>query len=249
MKKKLNNRYKKKTLTYKFIANCSKVYYKKNEYIGLENLPDEPCIITGNHSKLHGPINAELYFPTKKLIWCDEPMMNKKEFIGYAYKTFFNGKPNFFHKIGMHILAPIVANVMSSADSLPVYRDMRIMKTYKATTEAINNGLNVVILPECTEEYNEITNCFNEYFVDAARFYYKHYQKELLFVPMYYSVRLKKMVFGKPIRFDSKNSIDEERKRICAYLMDEITKIAKTLPRHVVVPFNNVDKSQYKYSK
>ena len=57
------------------------------------------------------------------------------------------------------------------------------------------------------------------------------------------------MVFGKPIRFDSKNSIDEERKRICAYLMDEITKIAKTLPRHVVVPFNNVDKSQYKYSK
>ena len=149
----------------------------------------------------------------------------------------------------MHILAPIVANVMSSADSLPVYRDMRIMKTYKATTEALNNGLNVVILPECTEEYNEITNCFNEYFVDVARFYYKHYQKELLFVPMYYSVRLKKMLFGKPIRFDSKNNIDDERKRICAYLMDEITKIAKTLPRHIVVPFNNVDKSQYKYSK
>jgi hypothetical protein len=66
---------------------------------------------------------------------------------------------------------------------------------------------------------------------------------------MYYSVRLKKMVFGKPIRFDSKNSIEDERKRICAYLMDEITKIAKTLPKHVVVPFNNVDKSQYKYSK
>ena len=97
--KKLNNRYKKKSLTFKFIAFCISVFYKKSEYIGLENLPEEPCIIAGNHAKLNGPINSELYFPTKKLIWCDGPMMDKKEFVGYAFETFFAGKPNFFQKI------------------------------------------------------------------------------------------------------------------------------------------------------
>ncbi len=246
---KINNTYRKKGIIYKICAFFIKLSYKKNEYIGLENLPKEPSIIAGNHAQLHGPINAELYFPTKKLIWCDGPMMNRKEFPKYAYNNFFGGKPNVFQKILVRIITPIVSSVFKSADALAVYRDMRIMKTYKATTDALNEGVNVVILPECPDEYNEITNKFNEYFVDVARFYYKHNAKELEFVPMYYCKALKKTLFGTPIKFDASSPIETERKRICEYLMDEITILAKSLPAHKVIPFNNVKKKDYKMSK
>ena len=149
----------------------------------------------------------------------------------------------------VHIITPIVSSVFKSADALPVYRDMRIMKTYKATTDVLEQGVNVVIFPECPEEFNEITNKFNEYFVDVARFYYKHNGKELEFVPMYYCKSQRKMLFGKPIKFDANASIETERKRICEYLMEEITLLAKTLPSHKVIPFNNISKKDYKMSK
>ncbi len=249
MSKKLDNKYRKKGIIYKICAFFIKFSYKKNEYIGLENLPSKPCIVAGNHAQLHGPINAELYFPTKKLIWCDGPMMNKKEFPNYADNNFFGGRPSVFQKFLIKIITPIVASVFKSADALAVYRDMRIMKTYKATTDVLEEGVNVVILPECPEEFNEITNKFNEYFVDVARFYYKHTGKELEFVPMYYAKELKKTLFGKPIKFDAKAPIESERKRICEYLMGEITALAKTLPPHKVIPFNNVKKKDYKMSK
>lgn len=241
--------FRRKSCTYKFVAFIAKRFCKKSQSIGVENIPNEPCIIVSNHSKLYGPVNAELYFPTEKAIWCDAFMMVKKEFPNYAYHNFWGGKPNLFQKAFAHTIAPLVTHVMSRADSLPVYRDMRIINTYKITVQTLSEGVNVVILPESPQEYNEIVNNFNERFVDVARFYYKNYQKQLKFVPMYYSVELRKMVFGKPIEFDSNNNMDDERKRICSYLMQEITKMAKELPRHKVVPFNNVKKSQYKYSK
>ncbi len=249
MSKKIDNKYRKKGIIYKICAFFIKLSYKKTEYIGIENLPKEPCVIAGNHAQLNGPINAELYFPTKKLIWCDGPMMDRKEFPKYAYNNFFGGKPNVFQKMLAHLISPIITNVFRHADALAVYRDMRIMKTYKATTDALEQGVNIVILPECPDEYNEITNEFNQYFVDVARFYYKHTGKELSFVPMYYSKELKKTLFGKPIKIDANSPIETERKRICKYLMEQITILAKTLPPHKVIPFNNVKKKDYKMSK
>ena len=66
---------------------------------------------------------------------------------------------------------------------------------------------------------------------------------------MYNAHKLKKVVFGKPIKFDANNDIVEERKRICDYLKSEITALAEGLPRHRVVPYANIKKKHYPYSK
>ena len=39
--------------------------------------------------------------------------------------------------------------------------------------------------------------------------------------------------------------IAEERIRICHYLMEEVTKIACSLPVHTVIPFKNKPKKEY----
>ena len=39
--------------------------------------------------------------------------------------------------------------------------------------------------------------------------------------------------------------IGEERRRICAYLTEEITAMACSLPLHTVVPYQNVSKKEY----
>ncbi len=240
---------KKKGIVYTICAFFIKLFWKKPRYAGLENIPEEPCIFTGNHAQMHGPIINELYFPTDKVIWCDSPMFDKKAFPQYAYDNFFSGKPTRLQKFFVFLLKPLVVKIFNRADALPVYRDMRIVKTYKMTTDCLDKGYNVVILPECPDEFNEITNKFNEYFVDVARMYYKNTMKGLSFVPMYYCKELRIMLFGKAITFNGLAQIEDERKRICDYLMQETTLLAKSLPIHKVIPFNSTQKKYYKNSK
>ena len=53
------------------------------------------------------------------------------------------------------------------------------------------------------------------------------------------------MHLGKPIKFSADKPIEEERRRICDYLMSEITDIARSLPEHTVIPYRNIPKKQY----
>ena len=79
-----------------------------------------------------------------------------------------------------------------------------------------------------------------------AKLYYKKTGKEVCFVPLYLAPRLRKAYFGKPIRFDSTAPIADERKRICKALMDAITDMAVSLPEHIVVPYPNIPKKDYR---
>ena len=47
------------------------------------------------------------------------------------------------------------------------------------------------------------------------------------------------------MRFRADAPIEEERKRLCAYLMDAITDIAVAQPEHTVIPYPNVPKRLY----
>ena len=243
---------KKKGFLYKVLKLFVLCFYRKRKFAGLENVPqDEPVVFISNHCQLHSPLAVELFFPYSKAIWCNGEMMNVKEIPAYAYKDFWSNKPKSVRWIfkGLSYLIAPVGFVFKSADAIPVYRDLRITQTFKKSIEALNEGCNIVIFPEKAEGYNNIINDLNLYFVDLAKFYYKSTGKELSFVPMYNAHKLKTICFGKPIKFDSKDNIENQRTIICEYLKEQITSLAKELPAHIVIPFNNIPKKQYVKSK
>lgn len=237
---------------FKIIKGTIRLFYKKRTLVGTENIPEEPCIIIGNHAKSHGPLVTELYLKPKSKVWCTGEMLSMKEAPAYMFKDFWSDKPKCSHwlyKTAAYLLAPIVTYVFKNVHPVPVYKDMRIMRTFKCTVETLKDDRNVVIFPEHHAPYNDILNEFQENFVDIARLYYKSTGKAVSFVPMYNAVTLKKIVFGKPITYDPNKSIEEQRKEICKYLMTEITALAKELPAHKVVPYDNLPKRKYKLSK
>lgn len=249
MEKTVKKRKKKKFLL--FLEGIVKIFYRKRKTIGEENVPNEACMIISNHSQIHGPLAGELFLKNK-LIWCDGPMMNRKEVPEYTARVFWKDKPKksmWFYKMLGHLIARPASYILGNADTIGVFRDTRLFTTFKTTVDALKDGTNIVIYPECPVERNEIVNEFNLHFVDTARMYYKETGKCLAFVPMYHAVKLKKFVYGKPIYFDPSIDNVSQRTRICNYLMDEITALAKSLPRHKVIPFNNVGKKNFKYSK
>ena len=66
---------KKTTWYYRVIRWLVWVFSPKYRLEGTENLPQEPCVIVGNHSHMYGPIAGELYIPGKRRIWCAGEMM------------------------------------------------------------------------------------------------------------------------------------------------------------------------------
>jgi len=233
---------------YKFIKWLIWLFFPKMKVCGTENLPDEPAIIVGNHCQMNGPIACELYFPGNRYTWCAGQMTKLKEVPSYAYEDFWSQKPKAsrpFYKILSYIIAPIGSFVLSRANTIAVYRDSRIINTFRETVSRLSEGSSVVIFPEHDVKYNNIIYDFQDKFIDIARLYYKRTRQEISFVPLYIAPKLKTMHIGKPIRFSAYAAISEERRRICDYLMNEITYIARNLPEHTVVPYRNIPKRYY----
>lgn len=239
---------KKTSLLYKFIITMIRVFYPKTEIVGLENLPCEASVFVANHTQMNGPIVCELYFPVERYTWCTGEMMHLKEVPSYAFRDFWQEKPKYirwFYKILSYIIAPLSVCVFNNANTIGVYKDKRILTTYKESVYKLKSGASIVVFPEHNKEHNNIIYDFQKGFTDVAKLYYKRYGRELDFVPVYIAPVLKKAYIGKAIRYCAENPAEEERERICSYLMDEITDIAASLPLHTVVPYRNIPKKDY----
>lgn len=224
------------------------LFYPKMKVAGAENLPEDACIVVGNHTQMNGPICGELYFPGERTTWCIQQMMHIKEVPAYAFQDFWSGKPkwtHWFYRLLSYIIAPISVCVFNNARTIPVYRDSRLITTFKLTISALQEGKNVIIFPEHAAPHNHIINDFQTKFVDIAKLYYKRTGKTLQFVPLYIAPARKTFYIGKPIRFCPETPMEAERVRICNYLMDAITQIATGLPEHTVVPYANIPKKEY----
>ncbi|MBQ4630022.1 MAG: hypothetical protein IJB70_03445 [Clostridia bacterium] len=233
---------------FRFLKAVIKPFYPKYELMGLENIPDEPCIIVANHTQMYSPIVCELYLPDNFVTWCAGEMTKLKEVPAYAFKDFWSQKKpsvRWLFKIASYLIAPLSVLVFNNARTIPVFRDNRIITTFKLSLSAVQDGKSLVIFPEHDEAHNNIVARFSTKFTDIARMHFKNSGKRLSFVPTYVAPNLKKMYFGNPIVYDETNEKNKERNRICDYLMDEITKIATSLPKHTVVPYRNISKKYY----
>ena len=243
---------KETSLLFKIIKWLVRLFYGKMEVVGMENLPESNTIIVGNHCQMNGPIAGELFLPENCYTWCAGQMMHLEEVPDYAFRDFWSQKPKWthpFYKGLSHLIAPLSVCIFNNARTIGVYRDMRIMSTFKTTIKMLKDGANILIFPEKDEKHNNILYQFQENFVDVAKLYYKQTGISLTFVPIYIAPGLRKLYIGKGIVYNSDNTIEEERKRISLCLSAAITDMARALPLHTVVPYRNIPKRYYLTNK
>ena len=95
---------------YRIVRGLARLVCPRPEISGLENLPEVPCVIVGNHAQLYGPIVAEIYLPGDRSIWCNAEMMHLKEVPDYAYRDFWSKKParvRWLFRLVSYLIAPI----------------------------------------------------------------------------------------------------------------------------------------------
>jgi len=239
---------KKVSVMYKILLWFIKLFSPKMKVYGAENIPDEPVLFVGNHCQMYGPIACEIYMPVDRCTWCAGQMMKWNEVPGYAFTDFWSFKPwytKWFFRIVSYLITPLSVCLFNNANTIAVYRDTRIVSTFKETIRTLQNGVSVVIFPEHNKAYNNIIYEFEDKFIDIAKLYYKKTGHEVCFVPMYISPKLKGIYFGTPVRFSANAPIEAERSRIHKHLMNTITETARNLPKHTVIPYRNIPKKLY----
>ena len=138
------------SLCYRAIKRVVSWVYPKVTSVGVESLPDEPSIIVGNHSQLHGPIISELHIPVDNYTWCVGEMMKLKEVPAYAFRDFWSFKPwysRWFYKIVSYLIAPLSVLIFNNAHTIAVYRDARLFSTF---TSCMILRIGLSMLPSCT---------------------------------------------------------------------------------------------------
>lgn len=235
-------------LLYRMIRGTVDLVYPQVDVEGLENIPQEASILVGNHCQMNGPIIAEIRLPVRRYTWCTAQMMEREEVAEYAFSDFWAQKPlwnRWFYWLFSRCIPPLSAHVFSNARTIPVYRDSRCITTFRKTIEKLQEGNHIVIFPEHAVPYNSFLWEFEDRFIDVARLYYRKTGKCLDFVPMYLAPMLRKVIIGKPIRFQADQPLDQERTRIRQSLMESVTQLAQAQPLHTVVPYPNLPKKAY----
>ncbi len=237
---------------YRPVRGLVRLVYPRIKVVGADKLPEGAAIIVGNHSQLHGPIACELYFPGHHAPRCAREMMALKEVPDYAYRDFWSGKPKLqrpFFRLASYLIAPLAVLIFNNADCIGVYRDRRVISTFRQTAECLREGRRVIIFPEKAEKGEGFLYAFQEGFVDCARAYCRQTGKGISFVPLYIAPALHTMYLGDPVPFDPKAPIAGERQRICREMTEAILALARALPEHRVVPYMNLQKKDYPSSR
>jgi hypothetical protein len=237
---------------YRIIKGTLDLFYRKYSIEGLELLPSEAVILVGNHSQVHGPLVGELRLPFPRKTWCASEMMERDKVAEYAFRDFWSQNPKWthpFYRALAHAIVPLSVLLFNHAETIPVYRDNRVLSTFRTTVQTLEAGTSVLIFPEHDVRFNHILDDFQDHFIDLARLCYKRSGKALAFVPMYICPALGKVCFGEPVRYDPTAPMDAERVRIKQALAERITALADALPRHRVVPYRPQPKKNWPYNR
>ena len=165
---------KKTSAAYRALKAVVKALFPKMQVEGLENIPEGGAVIVGNNAHAYGPIGVELFLGGSRYTWCAAEMMSLKEVPPYAFQDFWSMKPRYthlFYRILSYLIAPLCVLVFNSANTVPVYRDARVMITFRRTLRLLREGNSIVIFPEHNAPRNNIVYDFQERFIDLGRMY------------------------------------------------------------------------------
>lgn len=227
-------------LYYKTVRGALRLCYPHAGTVYEEQPDAEPAVFVCNHSAVRGPVMMTLDFKRKHQTWTVSHALDSKQAVNFAFHDIFFGNSRrckWFWRLLSRIVAKLLPPLLYYSDTIPVYHDKNIVKTFKQSVKALSDGEDLVIFAESPKRFSEYICELQPGFIDIARLYYRKSKKAIKFYPVYLEKKNAVISVGKPIVYDPEQPLDEQRGVIAAYLRDNIDRLARALPEHKPVPF------------
>jgi len=187
------------------LKSVFRLFKRRPEIIQLADHAAQPTIYVANHAAANGPFTYELFFPRRFVPWGTHEMCgNISERWNYLYHIFYRQKLGFSPLKSFLIATPfcVISKLLyQGAELIPTYKDIRLSTTIKRSIQAMQNGNDVLIFPENSEDvgYCENIDHFHRGFVLLARRFHHKTGCEAPICPVYYNGRKNRMVIGRPV--------------------------------------------------
>lgn len=229
-----------KPIIYYILYPIVKLMYMNTKVIYEEEI-NEPSVFISNHAKANGPVMINMYLKRDIVNWAIHCALDEKYAVNYAYHDVLCGDASKHKKFTLFIakwIAKRLPRILKTYKNIiPVYHNMKIKYTLDRSMEALENGSDLVIFAESNNDYSKYIANLQTGFVILGKMYYKSTGKLLNFYPTYLSKKRKRIMVGKPIKYDPNISLNENRKIINKYLIENITRLANSLKPHKPVTF------------
>ena len=212
-----------------------------NKVMGRENVRisrDTCAIMVCNHGELYGPIVTNLYVPFSFRPWVVSEMVDPEQISDYIYRYTIKRQkwlPEAFKKPVADFCAPVLAWIMRSLESIPVYRDQprALIQTFRDTVTAMEAGDNILLFPENPNDPNQaqrgyLRDSVGEFytgFTMLAQLYHQKTGKIVQFIPIYADKKKRTLSFGPAIYYNPDNHPAEEKQRIVTYLRNQMLEM------------------------
>ena len=182
-----------------------RMIFKKPQIINLAGeLPDK-AIVLANHSAKSGPPALDLYYPKFTAKWGAYQMFgNYKSRKAYLRDVLYiqkcGKKPGFGTSFKAGLMAIFSPYVYKGMKMMPSYPDGRFAKTLRNSAKVLDANMSVMIYPENSNEgYKDVLTEFFPGFVMLAEKYFRATGEDVPVYPVYYSIKKRIMVIGKPL--------------------------------------------------
>lgn len=179
--------------------------FKRPEIINLAGDIADKSIVIANHSNKSGPPSLDLYYPQPTYKWGHYMMFgNYKERKTYLRDVLYiqkcGRKPGFKTSFIAGLLAIFSRMIYKGMRMMPSYPDARLSKQLEASAKILDANYSVMVFPENSNEgYKDVLTEFFPGFVMLSDYYYKKTGEDLPVYPVYYSIKKRVMVIGKPL--------------------------------------------------
>lgn len=208
-----------------------RLLFPKPKIINLAGELADKSIVLANHSAKSGPPALDMYYPKFTAKWGAHEMlgnykMRKAYLRDILYIKKCGAKPGFMTSFKASFLAFFSLWIYRGMHIMPTYTDARFANTLRYSKQVLDANMSVMIYPENSNEgYKEVLTEFFPGFVMLSEKYYRATGEDLPVYPVYYSIKKRIMVIGKPLYVQDLVKEGMDRYQIAERFKNEVNQL------------------------
>ncbi len=189
---------------------------------------DGPCVFVVNHAGSSGPVDMCAKFPLRDKIhpWINSEMLTAKEVPAYVRKSYWWKPDSFFAPVLKatvpYTAAALMPPFLRSVPYIPVYRDQRIMLTFRQSIRVLQKDDALVVFPEQPNARLSNHEWLSTGWLRLGEMWYRNCGRALKMYPVH--IDREKHIFkvAAPVWYDPSRRFRDQEKELVSVLMKGI---------------------------
>ena len=215
---------------YRFCRGIARIFTGRMKTEWEEPFVEGPCVFAVNHDGANGPILMCTEFPLRDQChpWINAPVFDRKAMPEYVRNDFW-WKPGCFGEPVIKHVVPRVASwiippLMKGADGVPIYRDQRIMTTFRESVKLLKQGEKLVIFADGIDENGEYKNEIHSGWLALGELFYKSAGQALRIYPVHVCKQERCFYVSKPVFYDPSRRFRDQEQELAAKIAPGLGK-------------------------